>query len=119
MADGWLEGRFVIQFNDSFIVKPEEDDRGGDDLVSARLGDRTEAAVFTLKDGWLFSDEKGAETAEFRQPWIMGRNALDRDVPGPKHLYWLQDRRRIQRCQSAGPEDSPIIEFESILISLH
>ena len=107
MENANLPRPFLIEFNGRFVANPPMDDSMEDlgGRVPAKVGDRKDAAVFTLRDGYLCK-------AGQNQEMTFGRFKIEPLAFMPMPVYWMLNRNMAQPCKYNGEENSPKL-FES------
>jgi hypothetical protein len=107
MENANLARPFLIEFNGRFVAHPPMDnsmeDLGG--RIPAKVGDRKDAAVFTLRNGYL-------SQAGPNQEMTFGRFKIEPLAFMPMPVYWMLNRDMAQPCTYSGEESSPKL-FES------
>lgn len=92
---------FLIELDGQIVANPrmsgEMDEYA---KFPASIGDRANAAVFELRDGYL--GRLGGP-----QPLHFGRFFVEPPLFGPLPLYWIANRDQVRPCQYIGEEDSP------------
>lgn len=95
MASASITKPFIIQVDDKFVLNPSKDNQ--EDIVQTRVGDRDDAAVFTLSDGYLTSGDL-----------FMGRHIVEPPAPFiPAFIFWMKHRQGVQQVQKYGSEQEP------------
>lgn len=94
-----LDKPFTIELNGSPITNVGD---GAEDKTQAVTG--PEAAVFTLKNGFLQHDG-----------WVLGRNLTENRSMLPKEVYWFKsaedNERRVQRVAAHQEGDTISLKF--------
>ncbi|KAF7681050.1 hypothetical protein GT037_000026 [Alternaria burnsii] len=102
-----LSRPFLIEFNGQFVVNPRMDDNMAfDGRVPASVGDRSNAAVFELSEGYL------RKVGGQGPPMHFGRFVVEPLAFMPMPVYWIPEQSMVQPCNYTGEENSPRI-FES------
>ncbi|KAG9193000.1 hypothetical protein G6011_11734 [Alternaria panax] len=102
MANENLSRPFLIEFNGQFVVNPRPtDDMAFEGRIPASTGDRRDAAVFKLENGFLLKADSGP------MPLHFGRFRIEPLALMPMPVYWIPQRDMVQQCAYIGEESSP------------
>ncbi|KAF2998589.1 hypothetical protein E8E13_006568 [Curvularia kusanoi] len=101
-----LDKPFTIELNGSPIANVGSD---ATDKTQAKTG--SEAAVFTLKDGFLQQGD-----------WILGRNLTENRSMLPKEVYWFKsgsdNDKRVQPVAAHKDGDNVELKFKGCSLKL-
>jgi hypothetical protein len=92
---------FTIEVNGRFVVNPPKDSE--DEWILAKVGDRSDAAVFKLEAGYLSSGDL-----------YMGRFHIESTAYIPKKVFWVKDHHLVQQCQNSGTEKEPELKSNGL-----
>ncbi|XP_014551825.1 hypothetical protein COCVIDRAFT_78234, partial [Bipolaris victoriae FI3] len=84
---------FLMEVNGRFVVNPPQDD---DERHPSKLGDRSDAAVFKISNGYLRIGDR-----------FMGRLVFEPKAFMPMQVVWMKDSQDVQQCQTSGAEEEP------------
>ncbi len=76
---------FTIEFNGRFVINPPKE-HTEDEGIEAVIGDREDAAVFNLMEGYLRCGDS----------FVMGRYTVEPRAYMPMSVYWSKERGMIQ-----------------------
>ncbi|CAN9146300.1 unnamed protein product [Alternaria alternata] len=92
---------FLIELDGQFVANPRMSGEMDEyTKIPASIGDRANAAIFELRDGYL-------RRLGGPEPLHFGRFFVEPPLYGPLPLYWIANRNQVRPSQYIGDEDSP------------